>query len=362
MPKMDMSSSENKVKSGVSTNSKWDGQFATVIKWIGAVTALMTVVAGLYHFEQFLSESRERQHRVTELLQIAENQQRSHRFDEAWVNLDAASKLDKNDRKIRRAQEDLAMAWLEDAHLKEGESFHQFVARLEPILDRGLLTAKSQRKADIQAHLGWAAFLRFREAGGLGPEEAYRQALVIDPNNTYAHAMLGHWILWSNRDVAASRKHFDAAIASGRAQSYARKLQLAALQNAHTSQADLEMIAVANNMRKMNQEVDSSDKRRIWNVYFSFLEDAGDYTAKKLLRVIPPEEHLSTFRWLFDAEAFDEGRDLSRSYWLGLLEEAAGRRAEALQTLNSLSVKLTGHSERLRDRTQAAIKRLSASP
>jgi hypothetical protein len=166
MPKMGMSSSENKGKSGVSTNSKWDGQFATVIKWIGGVTALMTVVAGLYNFAQFLSESRERQRRVTELLQIAENQQRSHRFDEAWVNLDAASKLDKNGRKTRLAQEDLAMAWLEDARLKEGQSFHQFVANLEPILDRGLLTAESQRKADIQAHLGWAAFLRFRERVG----------------------------------------------------------------------------------------------------------------------------------------------------------------------------------------------------
>jgi hypothetical protein len=121
------------------------------------------------------------------------------------------------------------------------------------------------------------------------------------------------------------------------------------------------MIAVANNMRKMNQEIDSTDKTRIWNVYFTFPEDAGDDTAEKLLRVIPPAEHSSTFRRLFDAAALDEGGGLIRSYWLGLLEEAAGQRAEALQTLNSLSVKLIGRSERARDRTQAAIKRLSAS-
>lgn len=352
-----MKNAKNKLKHGAA-----ESKFATIVKWVGGITALMTLVTGLYRFTGFLSERRERQRQVTELLQVAENQRDRGAYAEAGESLEAAHKLQADEDKVRRAHEDLAMAWLENIHAKEGQSFTQIVAKIEPVLDRGLQTAEPQRKGDLQAHLGWATFLRQREGAAGAPEPLYQRALQIDPQNVYGHAMLGHWILWTARDLQAARVHFNAAIASGRAEGYVRKLQLAALGNARTPEAEIEMLRVANEMRKKNQPIDPADRTRLWNIYSSLLRSAGDDSIEKARHAIQPEEHLSTFRWLFDGEAFDEDRRLARDYWLGILQEASGQRAAALQTLKGISEKLQGRTSTLRSHTETAIQRLSGKP
>lgn len=337
-----------------------ESRFSTIVKWAGGITALMTLATGLYKITESLYERRDRQRQVAELLQVAENQRSRNAFSEAWESLEAARKLQTEKEKIDRAQEELAMAWLENVRLKEGQSFTQIVAKIEPILDRGLQRGEPRRKGDLQAHLGWATFLRYREGGpGTPPAPLYEKALQIDPQNVYAHAMLGHWILWTTRDLPAAKMHFEAAVASGRVEPYVRKLQLAALANARMPEAEIEMFRVADEMRKKNQPIDSADKMRLWDAYDSLLRNTGDDSTEKALRAIPPEEHLSTFQWLLNGEALEEDRRLHLDYWLGILQEASGRRAEAVQTLNAVSAKLTGRPGALRNRTEAALKRLS---
>jgi hypothetical protein len=337
-----------------------ESKFATIVKWAGGITVLMTLATGIYQFTESVYERRERQRHVAELLQVAENQRSRNAFAEAWENLEAARKLKTNEDKIDRSQEDLAMAWLENVHVREGQSFTQIVSKIEPILDRGLQTAEPQRKGDLQAHLGWATFLRHREGGPGTPEPLYQKALQFDPQN--AHAMLGHWILWTTRDLQKARTHFEAATASGRAESYVRRLQFAALTNVRMPEADIEMIRVANESRKKNQTLDPDDKTRIWDLYASSLRDGGDVLTERARHAMPQEEHLSTFRWLFEGESFSEDRRLIRDYWLGILQAASGQRAEALQTLSALSEKLQGRPGLLQNRTEAAIARLSGRP
>jgi hypothetical protein len=52
-----------------------------------------------------------------------------------------------------------------------------------------------------------------------------------------------------------------------------------------------------------------------------------------VLGALPPREQLATFSWLFDRPDFDQSRVSSREYYRAILQEAAGERAEALQTL-----------------------------
>lgn len=349
-------------RSKSAASGKWNSRYATAIKWIGGITAVMSLVAGLYQFAESVSESRARERRVTELVRMAESQQRSQRFEQAWEHLAAATALDPDNDNVRRAYEDLAMLWLQAARIGEGETFHRLVAKLEPILDRGLIAAARERQADLHAYLGWAAFLRWRERpGGASPADAYRQALALDPTNPYAHAMLGHWLVWSANDIAAAQQHFTAAIASGRAAVYVRRLQLAALQNARSPAAALEMIAVASDMRKQNQELGAIERTQIWNVYAAAATRPDDAAGENITRALPPAEHLATFSGLF-AGRFDDERALTYAYWLGVLQAAAGQRADARQTLDALSAKLAGRRDLLATRTRSARARIAASP
>jgi tetratricopeptide (TPR) repeat protein len=337
--------------------------FWAFIALLVALTTLAIVALTLRHgaAEQANNNVRSAENttKIKELLNIAKNQQGRGEYAEAWESFSQAATLNENDPELRTAHEDLAMEWLDNIRIKEGQTVSQMLAPITPILDRGLLTAEPNRKADLQAHIGWATFLRSRDNGEstMQPEEDYRKTLSLDPGNPYANAMLGHWILWRTKDVAAARQHFDAAIAAGRAENCVRKLQLAALENTHTVEAELEMISVANEMRKNGQPVEPENKSGIWFVYYLFLRDSGEYKTAELLCVIPPEEHLATFQWLFEnAPNAAEGQ---RMYYLGLLYEACGKRAEALQTFKSLSVRLAGNEGMLPSRAQAALARLS---
>lgn len=349
-------------RSKAAAAGKWNSRYATAIKWIGGVTAAMSLLAGLYQFVEFVGESRARERRVGELLLMAQNQQRSERFEQAWEHLAAATELDRDNDKLRRAYEDLAMLWLRAARITQGETFHTLAAKLEPILDRGLINAPPARQADLHAHLGWAAFLRWRERpSGASPADAYRQALALDPANPYAHAMLGHWLIWTDNDIVAAQKHFAAGAASGRAVDYVRSLQLAALDNARTPAAAIEMIAVANDMRKQNHEIGATERMRIWNVYAAAATRPDDGAGANIMRALPPAEHLATFSGLF-AGRFDDERASMYAYWLAVLQAAAGHRADALQTLDALAAKLAGRQDLLATRTRSARVRIAASP
>ncbi len=343
--------------------------FTTIVKWVGGITAIMSLIAGLYQFGRFVHDSRERRQHVTELLQVADNQRERHQFPEAWQSLEAADQLGSEAARVRRAREELAMFWMENVRARQGETFTQAVAKLEPVLDRGLADATGPHKADLLAHLGWAMFLRLRDGSNdAPPDEMYRKALATDPTNPYAHAMLGHWILWNRpRDVSAARKHFAAAIDAGRVTGYVRSLQLAALKNTGTAEGRREMPTAANDMRKRHEGVAEPVRGELWSVYQSLLVDVlnsgrREQLADELDRTVPPEEHLATFRWLFDG---DERRDtdtvIDRLAWLGSLQEAAGHRDDAVASFRQLAKLLAGSTGSRAEFAQAALKRLDAA-
>ena len=56
-------------------------------------------------------------------------------------------------------------------------------------------------------------------------------AASVLATGAFAHAMLGHWMLWDHQDRAAALAHFDAAAASGRERPWVRYLEIAALKS-----------------------------------------------------------------------------------------------------------------------------------
>jgi tetratricopeptide (TPR) repeat protein len=306
---------------------------------------------------------------VSTLLESGRLQQQSGRYPEAWDTYIRADSLSPGIPNVARAQEELAMAWLDDISVTVGQgTFTAIVQKVEPVLVRCAVSKDSRQGADCQAHLGWGDFLRMREgAGGLDPGKQYRRALERDPGNVYAHTMLAFNIVISEGSLELARPHFDAALASGRERTYVRHLEFAALLWQHDRIAEDEAIRVANEMRKKQESMPDAgagraDRWRLWNVYYDRLINREG--LEPFLEAMPAADHLATFRWLFPETEVPENKHNLYLFMLGTLEEHSGERATALATFRILRDRLSGEGALasggpLGDRTVAAVKRLS---
>jgi len=353
-------------------------RFSRLMKWVGGVAAILSLIFALHQATQLVSDVREQRRQITELYNVGKLQHSAADYEGAWTSFERALKtaeaggklakltgqLSKETIALREAQEDLAMEWLENVSASRGQTFSDIVDKLVPVLSRGLARSSGARKADILAHLGWANFLRWRDGNRqLNPELQYREALEIDAANPYAHVHWGHWKLWMRGSSEDARQHFSAAVASGRARDYVRRIQLAALKNLG-SEGDREFLTVTNDMRKNNEKIDSRTRNDLYSIYSfacAMRYDADLFT--KLLAAVPATEQLTTFQALFyDAhdKDFDERKRPGRDACLATLLEAAGQREEALRLWRALRQDLPPKDGgRLGERAQDAIQRLS---
>ena len=327
-------------------------------------------------------QSLETSRKIDALMAAASLELQLHDYPSAWRSLEQASQADPNSARVRGAQEDAAMTWLENIHARGNESFSDIVKRLEPTLTRGVAAAQSlSRQADLMAHIGWSQFLRFRDGSSqLDPTKAYAAAVKIDANNPYAQAMWGFWVLWKLSPelpvttilgtIGDAGQHFSLALTTGRQRAYVRNLQLAALMNAtETSGAnpipssnyaliDSETIRVTNAMRKEQGVVDPDNQRRIFGIYYSNMLHPDE---PRFLRVVPPVEHLATFHWLFDGMEVDESKRGFQPYCLSALQEAAGQFEDALAGYRLIRRQMAGQSGPLLDGVESGIRRLTGT-
>lgn len=268
------------------------------------------------------------------------------------------------------------MDWLRNAgSIQLPGGLSAIADKVVPVLSRGATRGSAQRSADLLAHLGWADYLRFRAGtAGLDPAQYYRRALTIDPNNVFAHAMLGFdTLVRGSRSLAEANQHFGSALGSGREREYVRRLQIASLLFYRRPEQDIEVVRVANDIRTKGEAppADPLDTRylwRLWDVYYDRVV-RGEQKAG-FLAALPPGDHLATFTWLYPPELLQgreagETRNLDSLFILGQLQENAGDRAAALNSYRRvLSVKAekgyTAHRAIVvADAANAAIKRLS---
>lgn len=335
--------------------------FPTVLKWMGYGTAILSFVAGVREVAKVVSDRAEVHRQVESLLASAQIQREGHDYAAAWQTLDDAAKIDSHSARIAGAQEDLGMEWLENIRVDGDARFSDVTQKVEPVLTRGIAATKAPtRQADLMAHVGWSYFLRSREGtGGLDPAARYAGAIRANPNNPYAEAMWGHWILWNNGNSQDAERHFSNALASNRERPFVRGVQLNALLNKHDDAAAEQVVHVANDIRKENGSISPEVERRIFSMYYGKLIPSGTETAR-FIRVVPPAEHVATFRWLFDNLQLPESESILRQADLSVLEEAAGQVDEARIGYAALRKKLAGRSGSLLTAAEAGSRRLAA--
>ena len=165
------------------------------------------------------------------LVEEAKLQQGAGDYAAAWDRYADGLALCPGSSAALQGQERLAMDWLENIRVTEGkQTFTDIANKVQPALSRAAVGKDDRRAADALAHLGWADFLRSRDGqGGLDPVRYYQQALQRDPENPYAHAFWGHYILTGDGDLQEAKAHFAKALDSHAQRPFLRELQLAAL-------------------------------------------------------------------------------------------------------------------------------------
>ncbi|HEY4367669.1 MAG TPA: hypothetical protein VGN07_10600 [Steroidobacteraceae bacterium] len=325
-----------------------------MLKWVGAITAVLSLIFAIQQLIQGISEVRGRERQVTELSETGTMQQQAGDYAAAWTSFDTAlqaaqsggmlmklfGRLDTQTLHLRLAREDLAMLWLENIRTSGGQTFSDIVEKLLPALDQGVRNAQPVRKADLLSHIGWAYFLRYRDGHReLDPEPQYRQALVADAANPYAHAYLGHWLLWTKRDLNAAREQFAAGVASGRKTTYVRNLQLSAIRNLG-SDGDAEYVAVVSDMYGRQEPLSGDVQREVLSDVLTACRLASDGQAlRQSLSATPADRLLDIYRLLGTSEetrARLAGREAEQASCNALILEAADRREEALTTWKSV--------------------------
>ena len=338
------------------------GGMAPVLKIVAGVTAVLSLAFAIRQASVYITDYRQKRRHVSELLVAAEIQRTAHDYRAAWAGLrEAASSGD--DAAVQTARENLAMAWLDDARGSNGLTLGGIADTVVPVLSRGLAGAQGARRGDLLAHLGWAHFFKWRDGQRqLDPAAQYREALVADSGNPYAHAMLGHWLLWNHESVAEANGHFGAALASGRERHYVRHLQLAAFDNLRDESGDANLLRVANDMRMRGDSIEAGGRDMLWNPYYSMLgRGRPGRAAGPLEATLSPEELLLTYRWLFATSSYVESKGFLYTIQLARLEEAAGDSVSALASYRTALGQATdGYADRRPD-TESAIARLTRS-
>ena len=253
-------------------------------------------------------------------------------YSAAWQTIQQAVSLDPDSTAARQAQVQIAMSWLRNMRVTAPATFREMVPPLQNCLYSALAKASGSKAADLHAHIGWGNFLRYREGQrDLKIEEHYAEAVKLDPDNPFAHAMWGHWLATQRRPVSEVRQHFQKAQISGREREFVRQIQIAALDWPKEPDYAVELLRMADEMRR-NKEALTADQRSV--IYNSVYSGFGRNNEREILSSLDAVPHLATFRWL------TEGRDLSASgigsYYLARLTEASGDLAKAAELYETI--------------------------
>ena len=300
--------------------------------------------------------------RTKELLATASAQRERNQFAEALTTLASARDLAPASSAVRQAQEDVAMEWIRNVRVENGNStFGDAIMPALAVVDAALPAATGVRRADLLAHTGWATFLLWRDGDRrLDPSDRYREALSIDPGNPYGNAMLAHWILFQDDDkVSDAKRLFDSALQSGRALDAIRTLQWAAYVNSSAPEAEAERVRLADAMRRGSEGLNARQAQALWGPYYFALPPSHRRERQLLLDALPPDDHISTLAWAFDEYARkDESRRQTIRYYVALLNAKAGRTGPAVNDLRALLQELASAPGSLRNAVEAALKEL----
>jgi tetratricopeptide (TPR) repeat protein len=339
------------------------------MSWVGSTSALIglfaSIAGGLTWFIAHHKKQTERQSKMA----LAEAQARQGEYQASIKSYAEILSADALYRPALDQELNAAMRWAEDFHVltradqNSAELAAPALDQIFAILNAGLIRSKGSEAADVQAHIGWAHWLNehiaYRESGSVA-EQNFRAALASDPQNVYANAMLGNWMLQKNRSLNEAIQHLNVAISTGKARPFVRSLQFDGLVNFDRKGARAEVIRTANDMRKNDEILNEEYKSRILSFCFSPVVTDHEELAESL-SAVPADEVWKTYLWLDDKARDGQDQPVVHDFVYASLLELSGKQQESLEKFRLLQRELKGQPGSLKNSVDAAIARLAHS-
>ena len=261
----------------------------------------------------------------------------------AWKAVEQALQIEPNSEEARDEQILIAMTWLRNMDKTPTETISEVARTVLPCLYEAVAQAKAVQAADVHAHIGWANFLKQLKGGDrsqVAPE--YQQAVAIDPTNVFAHAMWGHWQLYTHQPPETAKAHFRIALKAGREREFVRRTQMSALTLSKNLEGASERLRVADEMRR-NQEPFDTDMRS--GVFRAVYDAYGLENEQELLALLPARDHLETFRFLTEGS---DTTSAAHGYFLARLTEATGDFSKAMSLYRELLARRSSYEQRIK--------------
>lgn len=333
----------------------WIGGISAVIGFIGAMTGFFGNIQGHFH----------RSAQLDAQMSIAQAQSRQGDYQASVRSYTDILKANPMYGPALDQQLQSTMLWAENYQSSGGNVAPQ-LDQIITILEAGLTRTKGTQAADVQAHLGWAHWLNQHVAEREFPPNAaaernYRAALDLDPSNVYANAMLGNWLTQNGGSLADAIRHFDSAVATGKARPFVRMLQLAGLRNRDEPGSRAALMKALNDMRKNNEPLDEETKHRI----LGFCCDPGVTDHAELtesLSAVSGPDAMQTYMWLDDQQNIGHDaayQHIVHDFIAANITEISGDKEKALEEYRALQNELKHQGSALEDSVSQAIARLS---
>ncbi len=353
--------SERRVKRVWTVILVWIGGISAVLGFVGTVTGFFGNIQGHFHHNAQLDSK----------MAVAQSQSRQADYQASVQSYADILKGEALYRPALDQQLQATMLWVENYHAyvqpggDPGGSVPTQLDQIIAILDAALARTHGAAAADVQAHLGWAHWLNQHVAEREYPPDAaaernFRAALASDPSNVYANAMLGNWMTLNGGNLADAIEHFNIAIATGKARSFVRKLQLAGLSNRDEPGARAALMKAANEMRKNREPLTADDKHRALGFCCDpAVTDHAQLTES--LSAVSSDDVWQTYLWLDNPQNTGDDAQHQRmihDFIAANIAEISGDKQKSLSEYRTLQAELNQGST-LKGSVDQAMARLS---
>jgi len=347
----------------------------TALKWIGAVAALISLVATSFQLNGLLQSSRERSESVQKLVRAADMQMESNDLDSALQLVEQALTLQPGSREAGERQVTVAMMMLRRGFDFTKEESRKKIDALLNVLYRGAVDPDPVKAADALAHIGLANRNRlYSQNKEYHVKEYYERAVALDADNVFAHVFWAGCCLSNNKhlgcenNLQTAEEHFALAMQDGRQQDYVRRQRFKLLRGSSVEGANIpligDMITSWRNKIPLDEKQQAMILHEIPDFYYP--NERSGKKLQALVQRLQPAEVLGMLEWAGEGQ---KGEELNENgpmlALLAYLTELSGNRPLAIARYRAArlplrQIELEGNSyyTPIRERIDWALARL----
>ena len=311
-------------------------RFASVLKWIGGVTAVLSLIASTVQLNGLWRSARETRSTLEKLLLASDIQQQTGQLDAALDLTHQALKLEPGSEAANRRRTEIAMAMVRRYNGFSGLGHVKEMKPLLRILYAGTGQSDPQVRSNVLAHIAWSIFLASTSSADMPTVKTYfDRAIELDPMNTYAHLFMGIWFLNNDRNTGCTDclkdavKHFDMAEATGEHQPFVT-LSINRTLCLTTKKGAMPLLVTRLAARMKNNDQLLADRDLVFRRFGELSFNRPGNLFDTFLTQVKPKDALEVLEWAAGGHGKEDRRNWTQLAQLALVQERCGEHDTAL--------------------------------